>query len=272
MPTASSLPRGRSVVARFGSMKWTFLDHPVPFVFAHQGGRDVAPGNTEAAFEHADSLGYRYFETDVQATADGVLVVFHDDDLENLTGVPGAVVDQSWEELSQLRVGGEHPIPRFEDLVEGYPHIRFNVEPKNDEAVDLLAELIRRQRMQSRICVGSFSDRRLAQFKRRLASSRVCTSPGPLGVALALAAAVVGWPRPWRRHGALQIPASVGPLSLTGRWLIDRVHKLGLQVHVWTINDEPEMVRLLDNGVDAIMTDELALARRVLEDRGQWTP
>ena len=146
-------------------MKWASLDHPVPFGFAHQGGSDIAPGNTEASFQHAVSLGYQYVETDVQATSDGVLVVFHDDDLEPTTGVKGKVKDRSWIELADLRVGGEHPIPRFEDMVERFPTVRFNVEPKSDEAVDPLIDLIRRSRLEDRVCVGCFSGRRLARFR-----------------------------------------------------------------------------------------------------------
>ena len=69
------------------------------------------------------------------------------------------------------------------------------------------------------------------------------------------------------RHGALQVPPSLGPIGLTES-LVDRVHALGLQVHVWTINERPEMERLLDLGVDAIMTDDVGLLADVLTARG----
>jgi glycerophosphoryl diester phosphodiesterase len=250
-------------------MQWAFLDHPVPFGFAHQGGSDIAPGNTEASFQHAVSLGYEYLETDVQATSDGVLVVFHDDDLEPTTGVKGKVRDRSWAELADLRVGGEHPIPRFEDMVERFPTVRFNVDPKSDEAVDPLIELIRRAKLEDRICVGSFSTRRLARFRRRLGSPPVCTSPGPWGVIQIVLAALVGRRDIDTPYGALQIPESYFGIPLTKRWLVTRVQRLGLQVHVWTINDEASMNRLLDAGVDAIMTDRVTLLRQVLTERHQ---
>ena len=253
-------------------MATAFLDHPVPFGFAHQGGHDVAPGNTAAAFAHAVSLGYRYIETDVQATADGVLIVFHDDDLGPLTGREGKVADLPWSEVAELTIGDEHEIPRFEDVVERYPSTRFNVEPKNDGAVDLLIDLIRRHHLEDRICVGSFSDRRLRRFRRRLGSPSVCTSPAPVGVVAALLSAVAGRRIVPSPHRALQIPVSAGPIPLTSRWLVGRFQRLGWQVHVWTINDEAEMHRLLDHGVDAVMTDEVELLREVLRSRDQWTP
>ncbi|MCP3992882.1 MAG: glycerophosphodiester phosphodiesterase [Actinomycetia bacterium] len=250
-------------------MQWAFLDHPIPFGFAHQGGSDIAPGNTEASFQHAVSLGYGYIETDVQATADGVLVVFHDDDLESKTGHKGKVKDLSSLELADLRVEGEHPIPRFEDMVERFPTIRFNVEPKTDEAVDPLIDLIRRRKLEDQICIGSFSDRRLGRFRRRLGSPPVCTSPAPRGVIHILLAALLGKEDIDTPYGALQIPESYFGIPLTRSWLVSRVKRLGLQVHVWTINDEADMNRILDAGVDAIMTDRVTLLRDVLVGRSQ---
>jgi glycerophosphoryl diester phosphodiesterase len=245
--------------------KWAFLDRPVPFGFAHQGGTDVAPGNTMAAFEHAVSLGYTYLETDVRVTSDGVLVVFHDDDLEPATGVAGTIEERSWEEVSRLRVGGEHPIPRFVDLVDRFPDARLNIDPKADSAVDPLVAIVQEHGILDRICIGSFSDRRLARV-RRLLGAGLAMSPGPVGLAKVLAAAVA-WPR-WRPpYACVQIPARYGIVPLSSGWLVRRIQRLGLQVHVWTINTEPEMGALLDNGVDAIMSDRVALLAEVLRSR-----
>lgn len=258
-------------VASFELMPSEFLATTVPFGFAHQGGTDIAPGNTEAAFQHAVSLGYSHIETDVQATADGILAVFHDDDLGPLTGTKGKIADRSWAELSELQVGGEHPIPRFEDMVERFPTVRFNVDPKNDLAVNPLVELIHRHGLEERVCVGSFSGRRLAQFRSQVGPP-VCTSPAIWGVVRVLAAAVLGRKGTSSPNSALQIPTAYYGIPLTGKWLMGRVHRLGLQIHVWTINEEAEMNRLLDNGVDAIMTDRVTLLRDVLQTRGHWPP
>ncbi|MEL7156048.1 MAG: glycerophosphodiester phosphodiesterase family protein [Actinomycetota bacterium] len=249
-------------------MKSPFVDEAVPFGIAHQGGTDVAPGNTEAAFQHAVSLGYRHIETDVQLTADGVLVIFHDAEVTDLTGAPGTIGERTWLEVSELRIGGEHPVPRFTDIIERFPSVAFNVEPKTDAAVQPLIDLIDQRDLRSRICVGSFSDSRVGRVRQAL-GPEVCTSPGPKGVATVFLRAVLGSARP-SPHTALQIPTSVAGLPITGRWLVERCQRQQLQVHVWTINDAPTMVRLLDNGVDAIMSDEVTTLKRVLSERGAW--
>ncbi len=246
-------------------MEWQVLPTSVPVGFAHQGGSDVAPGNTIAAFDHAVALGYRYLETDVQATADGVLAVFHDDDLTALTGVDGRVEDRSWDELSELRVGGEHPIPRFDAVVARYPDVRFNIEPKNDGAVEPLVELIRDRGLVDRVLVASFDDGRVRRIRAEL-GPRLATAPGRRGAPLVALRSLL-WPRGRSRFAALQIPSHVRGVPLTRRWLLRAIQARGIQVHVWTVNDEQEMLDALDAGVDAIMTDRVALLHRVLEER-----
>lgn len=250
-------------------MAGRYLDTVAPFGFAHQGGTDVAAGNTVASFDHAAALGYRYIETDVQVTSDGVLALFHDDDLEPTTGVPGPVSSRTWAELAEIRVAGSHPIPRFDEVLDRYPAMRFNVEPKSDQSVDPLIDLIRRRQLADRIGVGSFSGSRVARL--RAAVPGLATSPGPWGIALILLMALV-WPR-WRpRHTMVQIPRRAWVLPLASRFWIRRYHRMGLQVHVWTINEEADMRALLDAGVDAIMSDRTELLRSVLEQRGAWPP
>ncbi|MEM7341442.1 MAG: glycerophosphodiester phosphodiesterase family protein [Actinomycetota bacterium] len=246
-----------------------FLNQPVPFAMAHQGGTDVAPGNTMAAFDHAVSLGYRYLETDVQATNDGVLVLFHDDELGPLTGGTGTVADHSWAELSALRIEG-HPIPRLDELVDRHPDARLNLDPKNDGAVEPLITFLRERALVDQVCVGSFADARISRLSAALGPG-LCRSPGPRGVAWVLVrAAVFRWGR--SPVDALQIPTSQFGIPLTSGWLIRRIKRLGPQVHVWTVNDEAEMGRLLDNGADAIITDAVELCRTVLQARGAWPP
>lgn len=251
-------------------MPAAFLDTPVPFGLAHRGGTDVAPGNTIAAFDHAVSLGFTYIETDVQRTRDGVLVIFHDEDLEPTTGVPGRVWDKTWAELAEVRVGGTHPIPRFDEVITRYPHTRFNIEPKHDEAVDPLVAEIKARSLLDRVCVGSFSDRRVRRARKAL-GARLATSPGPIGVTAIWLAA---WLWPWHRsrHAAMQIPRRIWILPLTTPFLVGRYHRMGLQVHVWTINTAAEMAELYDRGVDAVMSDATGVLRQVLTDRGAWHP
>jgi glycerophosphoryl diester phosphodiesterase len=241
-----------------------FLDWDGPIPFAHRGGASDAPENTMRAFEYAVGLGYRYVETDVQVTADGVLVAFHDDDLERTCGRPGRISRMTWEQVSDMRVGGEAPVPLLEELLGAWPDLRVNIDCKSDAAVPALVASLRRTRSLPRVLIGSFSDRRLRAL-RGLLGDELCTSMGPAAVA----SLKYGPSRSSRAHAA-QVPVSQGRLTVTDRRFIDRAHERGAQVHVWTIDEPAEIERLLDLGVDGIMTDRPAVLREVLERRGQW--
>ena len=221
-----------------------------------------------AAFEHAVSLGFRYLETDVHATADGVLVAFHDDSLDRMTDRAGMLADLPWETVRQARVAGEHPIPLLEDVLGTWPQARVNVDPKHDRAVGPLVEVVRRTASVGRVCVGAFSDRRLARV-RRLLGPALCTSLGPIGVAR-LKAGGLGLPVGRLPAACVQVPVATRGLVVTDAALVRAAHGRGMQVHVWTIDDAGEMDRLLDLGVDGIMTDRPRLLRQVLERRGAW--
>jgi glycerophosphoryl diester phosphodiesterase len=245
-------------------MKWSYLDVETPFGMAHRGGSGPAPENTEAAFANAQRLGYLHLETDVHRSADGVLVAFHDGELDRVGGRGGRIAELTWDELSTIDIGDGHHIPRLEDLLDAFPDARFNIDPKADDAVDLLIEAIRSRDAVDRVCIGSFSEARISRVRAAL-GPRLCTSPGPGGMVKVLLAALF-WPR-WRPpYGCLQIPPRSRGLSLSSRWLIDRFHRLGLQVHYWTINDRDEMVRLIDRGADAIISDEIEVLNEVLEE------
>lgn len=246
-------------------MAWDFLNNTTQFGFAHRGGNATAPENTVAAFGHARSLGFRFLETDVHATTDGVLVAFHDNDLERITGSPGRISDRSWGELREIRLDDGHKIPTMDELFETFPDAHFNIDPKANDAVEPLIDAIRKHDALSRVCVGAFSDRRIAHIRSRL-GPELCTSPAPMHAAAILTSLYS--PRPTTfGHACLQIPPKLGRFSLTGS-AVARFHRLGLQVHVWTINEKAEMVRLLDMGVDAIMTDEVEILAEVLAERG----
>ncbi len=246
------------------------LDHPGPLAFAHRGGASDAPENTMAAFEHAIGLGYRYLETDVHLTADGVLLAFHDDVLDRVTDRSGAIHELRWSEIRAARVGGAEPIPRFDELLDAWPDIRVNIDPKNDRAVEALAASIGRAGAVDRVIVGAFSDRRLARL-RDLLGPRLCTSLGPRGVAR-LRAAGYGVPAGSFPSPCVQVPVRHGAVTITDERFVRGAHRYGLQVHVWTVDDPVEMARLLDMGVDGIMTDRPEVLRQVLTDRSSWYP
>jgi glycerophosphoryl diester phosphodiesterase len=247
-----------------------FLDWPGPLAFAHQGAH-TAGGvgeNTMASFEAAVALGYRYLETDAHATADGVLVAFHDDRLDRLTDRTGAIGDLPWNEVQAARVRDSDAIPLLEDVLTAWPDVRVNIDPKHDAAVDPLIELIRRTGSEARVCIGAFSDRRLARIQAAL-DGRVCTSMGPRQVAR-LVAAARGLPAGGFSAACVQVPVRQGPVPLVTERFLRAAHRRDLPVHVWTINSPAEMHRLLDLGVDGIMTDRPDVLKQVLTERGVW--
>jgi glycerophosphoryl diester phosphodiesterase len=248
---------------------WPFLDHPGPIPFAHRGGASEVPENTLPAFQHAVDLGYRYIETDVHVTADGVLLAFHDDRLDRVTDKVGVVASMTWAEVREARVDGTEPIPLLEDLLGTWPDLRVNIDPKHDAAVEPLAEVIRRTGSVDRVCVGAFSDKRVART-RQLVGPELCTGMGPRQVA-GLLAASKGLPGGGRLTSpCAQVPPRQGRIALVTKRFVDTAHRFGISVHVWTIDDPVEIERLLDLGVDGIMTDRPAVLREVLEARGQW--
>lgn len=247
---------------------WPVLDQPGPLAFAHRGGAGDWPENTMPAFENAVGLGYRYMETDVHVTADGVLLAFHDDHLDRVTDGHGAIAELDYATVRRALVDGREPIPLFEDLVGTWPEVRFNIDPKHDGCVDALAAAIRRTGSIDRVCVGAFSDRRLARLRGMLGRD-LCTSLGPRGVARLRGAS---WRIPTARPsaGCVQVPPKAGGVPIVDASFITAAHDRGLQVHVWTIDDPIQMRELLDLGVDGIMTDRPAVLRDVLVARGEW--
>jgi glycerophosphoryl diester phosphodiesterase len=251
---------------------WPFLDAPGVLAFAHRGAHGPAEGgaveNTMVAFGAAVDQGYRYVETDVHVTADGVLVAFHDDRLDRVTDRSGVVGELPWATVREARVGGREPIPLLEDLLGTWPDLRVNIDPKHDAAADALAGVVRRTDSLDRVCIGAFSDRRLRRLRARL-GPRLCTSLGPLGTAR-LRAASVGLPTGRLPAACAQVPVRQGRVPVVDRRFVATAHRRGLQVHVWTIDDPAEMVRLLDLGVDGLMTDRPSLLKAVLEERSGW--
>lgn len=251
-------------------VRYPFLEWPGPIAFAHQGAhRDGGPGvNTMSAFEAAIELGYRYIETDVHATSDGVLVAFHDDTLDRVTDHSGVIGDMPWSEVRKARVQGSEPVPLLEDLLGLWPDVRVNIDPKHDAAVEPLVEVIRRTNAIDRVCIGAFSDRRLARIRAQL-GPRLCTSMGPRQVAKLLGVAR-GMPGGRFSAACVQVPTRRGPVPIITERFLDAAHARGLPVHVWTINDPDEMHQLLDLGVDGIMTDAPDVLKQVLDERSIW--
>ncbi|SCF11844.1 glycerophosphoryl diester phosphodiesterase [Micromonospora coriariae] len=255
----------RRVLTRFG-----YLDAPGPLAFAHRGGAAEGDENTSEAFARAIGLGYRYVETDVHATADGVAVIFHDPTLRRITGEPGRIADLRWADLASVRVGGAAVVPRLDEVLGAWPQVRFNIDVKADGGVEPTVATVTRAGAADRVLLASFSDARLTRL-RGLTDGRVATSLGMRGVARLRLASLHG--RPLRLPPsvvAAQVPPSYGRVPVVDRRFLDYCHRLGLQVHVWTIDEPAQMHDLLDRGVDGIMTDHVGVLRDVYRSRGHW--
>jgi glycerophosphoryl diester phosphodiesterase len=252
-----------------------------PAAIAHRGSRLLWPENTMESFSKAVDLGYRHLETDLHVTADGVVVCIHDPTVDRTTGGTGPVVSLTYDELSTLDAGFRHRgpdghdfrgkalrVPTLEEVVDAFPDVSIVVDLKSEGVVGPLADLVDRLSLHERLIVGSFSDARLKEF---IAASqgRVATSTGAAVSRRWLLASRLG--QVVRSEAAaLQLPRRSRGVRVVTRPLIDLAHSIGLQVHVWTVNDPAEMEELLDLGVDAIITDRPDLLKEVLLDRGQW--
>lgn len=250
-----------------------FLRGPHPRAFAHRGWHtDELTGleNSARAFERAIAEGYTYLETDVHLTADGKLIAFHDVRLDRVTDGRGPVSALDWDVVRRARIGGREPIPLLADLLADFPTARFNIDAKSDNAVEPLAAAIRHAKAVDRVCVASFSDHRL-QMLRKLLGPEVAMSLGPRQV-LRLVARARLIPVSTRFGGAVatQVPARSGPIEVVTPNFVRTAHRLGLEVHVWTINDPTEMERLLELGIDGLITDRPDLLRALLRQRGCW--
>ena len=246
-----------------------FLDWPHPIPLAHRGGAaEVGGENTLAAFARARALGYRYLETDGRVTSDGVLLAFHDEVLDRVTDLTGRLEDRPWSDVRHARLGNGEPIATMEELLDAFPHARFNIDPKMDRAVEPLVEALRRTNAWDRVNLAAFSDSRLIQL-RRLAARPVCTAMGPRAIGRLRLASFGVPPGPFAAS-CVQVPTRYRRAPLVDARFVRAAHRCGIPVHVWTIDTPAEINRLLDLGVDGIFTDRPSVLKEVLVTRGQW--
>ncbi len=257
-----------------------YLDGPSPRAYAHRGwhiGDLAGCENTLVAFQRAVEEGFAYVETDVHASADGVAVVHHDPTLDRTTDGVGPIDAQPAAALTQVKVNGREPIPLLEDVLRALPHTRFTIELKSDAALDPVLAVLERTDSWHRVCVGSYSDRRLARGRAR-SGGRLFTSMGQVAAfGLRSRAWLDALPGPLSRLPAppaagylAQLPPRFGPLTVVDAALVRAAHRSGREVHVWTVDDPAEMATLLDMGVDGLLSDRPDLLRDVLTQRGVW--
>jgi glycerophosphoryl diester phosphodiesterase len=251
--------------------RYAYLDTPLPIAFAHRGGAAEGDENSMAAFARAVAAGYRYLETDVHSTSDAVAVVFHDETLDRMLGRSGRIEDLAWTDLATMRDGGETVVPRLADLLDAWPDCRLNVDLKADSAVDPAIEAIWKVNARDRVLLASFSDKRI-RWARRVCGPRQATSMGQREAAALRFGSLHGRGLAGFVPGvaAVQVPVRYRGIRVVDNRFVGHAHRLGMQVHVWTIDDPAEMHELLDLGVDGIMTDRIEILRDVLIARGRW--
>lgn len=253
--------------------RYPYLASPVPRAFAHRGWHiDDLHGmeNSLPAFRRAAAEGYHHIETDVHATSDGVLVVHHDETLDRTTDRGGAVGSLRWSEVRGAKIGGTEPVSRLEDVLEELPDAHFNVDIKSDAAVEPFLRAVRRCDAFDRVAAASFSARRLARV-RRLGGPRLVLAMDPVSAGVVWATSKAPIPLNFLARGAMaQVPLRHGRVSVVSLAFVRRAHRMGAEVHVWTVDDAATMRRLLDIGVDGIISDRPDVLRTVLLERGAW--
>jgi glycerophosphoryl diester phosphodiesterase len=218
--------------------------------------------NTLAAFRNAVDLGYQYLETDVHVSKDGVLYAFHDANLQRMTGRPGQLRDYASHELDELRVDGREPLPRMADLLAAFPTASFSIDVKADDAVGATVDLIRAFEAEGRVLIGSFAHKRIRQLRKALPKTISCLSQTEV------ARFVAGGPV--SRGTVASVPVTHRGIRVLTPRFIARARRRGIAVYAWTIDHRAEMERLLDLGVDGIVSDRPDVLRELLRERGQW--
>ncbi|MGB3909450.1 MAG: glycerophosphodiester phosphodiesterase family protein [Pseudolysinimonas sp.] len=247
-----------------------FFTPAPPRVLAHRGLALEAPENTLLAFAKALAVGVTHLETDVHGSADGVAMISHDPDLTRLAGRKVRVGQLTSHELRRIPLGEGQGFCSLAEALDAFPTARFNIDIKSTDAVAPTVAAIRDSGATDRVLVGSFSPvRRLAVVR---ALPGVATSISSRGAVAAVSAARSPGSLPVLRRilrnvHAVQLPLSILRMSTMTPRTIAAFHAAGVEVHAWTVNDEPSMVRLLDLGVDGLVSDRADLAISLLRRR-----
>jgi glycerophosphoryl diester phosphodiesterase len=240
-------------------------------VFAHRGGGGLYPENTLEAFRYSVGMKVDVLELDIHSTSDGKLVVFHDSSVDRTTNGTGNVKETTLAELKKLDAGFQFStdsgqsfpfrgkniaIPTLEEVFDAFPEMTFNIEPKQAEPsiIKPLCDLLREKKMVSKAIVGSFNQTVIDEFRQEC--PEVATSASPSEVSEFIAYQKSGLSQSYSPPmQALQVPEQIAGVPIVTKDFVDSAHKMNLKVHVWTINETIDMQRLIDLGVDGIMTD-----------------
>ncbi|MGN6425345.1 MAG: glycerophosphodiester phosphodiesterase family protein [Leifsonia sp.] len=247
----------------------TFLQGRRPRIIAHRGLALDAPENTLLAFLRALNAGATHLETDVHASADGVAVISHDPDLGRVAGRSVNVGQLTMPELRRVDLGHGQGFCSLAEALDAFPQARFNIDIKDEASAAPAAEAIRAARAQDRVLITSFSKDRRRSVVAALPG--VATSPSVPEFVPALLGAKLGLPgltrRALRGFAAVQVPERRGPLRIVTARSVRAIQAAGAEVHVWTVNDAGDMIRLLELGVDGIVTDRCDVLKALVDSR-----
>lgn len=250
----------------------SYGEGPGPLAIAHRGGGGLAQENSLAAFSLASGLGLRYLETDVRVTSDGHLVCFHDETLSRVTSGTGPVRSKSLRDLRALRINGIEPIPTFDEALDAYPDQFFAIDSKDLAGIAPLVKSLRRKGVAERVCIAGAWDGWLAHVQREVPAATTALGWRSLTTLLMCARAGVRPPRALATAPYAHVPFKLGRVPIFVERLVAMAHDLGVRVVMWTVDDPVVIRRLLNAGVDGIITDRPDIMREVLVSRGQWTP
>jgi glycerophosphoryl diester phosphodiesterase len=226
-----------------------FFSAPRPLVFAHRGGGALAPENTMAAFDNGLALGADGLELDVHLSRDGVVVVHHDRTLDRTTSLRGPIADRTAAELATADV------PTLDDVLTRHRDARVIVEMKvnRPELAAAVVDAVRRADAVDRVCLGAFGHRALRAA--RAMEPAIATSAGREEARWALYRSWVSWPLTGAAYAGFQVPEVAERTRVVSPRFVEAAHRAGLGVQVWTVDTEADARRLLDWGVDALITD-----------------
>lgn len=230
-------------------------------VYAHRGGAALRPENTIEAFDHGLQCGADGLEFDVHFSRDGVVVVHHDDTLDRTTAGHGKLAAHTASELAALDV------PTLSQVLDRYPGIPIIVEIKVDgtHLVRRVIDELRQRGAIERAALGSFFSTPLAEARQY--EPRLRTGASKEETRWALYRSWIGWPLSRVPYHEFQVPERSGLTKIVSPRFVNYAHNAGLPVKVWTVNDADDMHRLLDWGVDALITDRPDVAARVVNAR-----
>ena len=239
-----------------------FFDTPGPLVFAHRGGSALGPENTIAAFDAGMRAGADGLELDVHLSADGIVVVHHDETLDRTTNGSGPIAARTAAELARLDAGRGEGVPTLREVLARYD-VPTIIEIKvNSEAAGLaVLDEVQRANAVERVCAGGFGLRALQAI--RAAEPRLATSAAQFEARMEVYRGWIGWPPQGVPYGGFQIPEMAEGIRVVSPRFIERAHRRGLKVQVWTVDDEDDMRRLLEWGVDGLITNRPDAAVRV---------